>query len=362
MKKKQKSARALLAKPGDLIQETLDLRKMSQAELAERMGKTTSKINEMIMGKEPITINTALQLEKVFGVDVSVWVEMEKDYRQTLARIEDEEKLECWLPWAQLHPLRELKKRGIIRADTEVGTVKDLLLFYGVVSPDQWKVVYVPGYGNTSYRKSKAHRESIESITSWLRLGETEMAGMQLPEYNKERFKESIAKLRQLVVNHPLRFADLIKKECAMAGVGVVYTESLPGAPISGAARWVAGNPLIQMTDRYKTNDHFWFTFYHEAGHILLHGKKEVFLENVDVEKDEEKENEANGFAEKWLLPEKFMEDVTHPISEQDIRMIAAKYDTHPAIVIGRLQRKGLLPWTFGNRLKVTVNLFGESE
>jgi len=39
--------------------------KMSQSELAERMGRTPSKINDLISGKEPITVATALQLEKV---------------------------------------------------------------------------------------------------------------------------------------------------------------------------------------------------------------------------------------------------------------------------------------------------------
>ncbi|VAW51008.1 Antitoxin HigA / unknown domain [hydrothermal vent metagenome] len=67
----------------------------------------------------------------------------------------------------------------------------------------------------------------------------------------------------------------------------------------SGATRWISANKVvIQISLRYKTDDHLWFIFFHEAGHILLHGKKELFLEGTNG-LDEKKENEANVFAEK---------------------------------------------------------------
>jgi len=66
-----------------------------------------------------------------------------------------------------------------------------------------------------------------------------------------------------LVKDHPEDYAIQLQAMCMEVGVAVVYTVNLPKAPISGAARWIGGKPLIQMTDRYKTNDHFWFTFFH---------------------------------------------------------------------------------------------------
>jgi len=84
-------AKELLSPPGDTIQETIDMMGMRQNELAERMGKTESKINDIIKGKEPITLNTALQLELVLGIPSKFWLAREANFRKELARIEQQE-------------------------------------------------------------------------------------------------------------------------------------------------------------------------------------------------------------------------------------------------------------------------------
>ena len=360
MKKQSRLDRVFLSKPGDTILDTIETLKMTQAELAERMGKTPSKINDLITGKEPITINTALQLETVLGLPASFMLKREANYRERLARIEEEEKLSCWIPWAQFHPVKELKKCGFIStADTGHATVKELLKFYGIATPQQWESIYLQQYTSARFRKSEAFETKGASITSWLRMGEIEMNKLQLPEYNKDVFKQVVSDVRDLVMKHPENFAKQLQQKCMNAGVALVYTQCLPKAPVSGAARWVGGNPLIQLSDRYKTNDHFWFTFYHEAGHILLHGKKEVFLEEVeDHTLDEEKETEADRFASKWLLPDEFENDIKHPVSEKNIMDVARKYRTHPGIVVGRLQKIKAVPYSFGYGLKEKLSLF----
>lgn len=358
MKKQSKLDREFLSKPGDTILETIEHLKMSQAELAERMGKTASKINDIISGKEPITINTAFQLEKVFNISADFWLAREATYRQRLARIEENETLECWIPWLQAHPVKELKKHGFLKAtDSGIDSVKELLLFYGVVSPKQWEVVYVSR--NASFRKSESFETTTAGIASWLRMGELEMKKLKLSAYNKDTFKESLDSIRNLAYYQPADFAKQLQEQCAKAGVAVVYTPGLPKAPISGAARWIMGAPLIQLTDRYKINDRFWFTFFHEAGHILLHGKKEVFLEETDdYKQDQVKEKEADSFAAKWLLPDSFKEDLIHPVTDENIKMIAVKYSMHPGIVVGRLQKEGVLDFSEGNKFKEKLSLF----
>lgn len=146
---------------------------------------------------------------------------------------------------------------------------------------------------------------------------------------------------------------------CQEAGVAVVYSLSLTKVPISGAARWVGGIPLIQITDRHRTNEHFWSTFYHAAGHILLHGKKDVFIEGFEgAEMDEQKEEEANNFARDYILPDSFLSEIgSRPIDEKLVSETAVKYETHPGIVVGRLQQLRKVPASFGNDLKSQVRL-----
>ncbi len=354
-----KDERELLSKPGDTILETLEYIKMSQAELAERMGKTASKINDIISGKEPITVTTAFQLEKVLNIDAQFWLNREMLYREKLSRIEQDEALEECIDWLKAQPVKELKKCGYLKAE-KIGTAMagECLKFYGIATPVQWESLYVSQYISTDFRKSAVDQTELGAMAAWLRIGEIEMRRLQLKTFDKELFKQNLGKVRSLVKEQPEDFADQLQELCLEAGVAVIYTMCIPKAPISGAARWLGGNPLIQLTDRYKSNDRFWFTFYHEAGHIMLHGKKDLFMEDFDgFTMDPKKETEADAFANKWLLPQDIIVELPNEITEKSIRSLARKYGTHAAIVLGRLQHLKMVPYTFGNGLKLKVFL-----
>lgn len=354
-----KDERELLSKPGDTILETIGHMKMPQAELAERMGKTSPKINDIISGKEPITVATALQLEKVLGIDAQFWLNREILYREKLSRLEQEEALEECKDWLRTQPIAELKKCGYIKTE-KVGTamVEECLKFYGVAAPEQWEAVYVEQYVAAKFRKSEVHQATLASMAAWLRIGELEMKKFNLVSYSKEAFKQSIDKIKGLIRPHPENFASLLQDICLASGVALVYTMCIPKAPISGVARWVGGNPLIQLTDRYKSNDHFWFTFFHEVGHILLHGKKDVFIEDFpEYSNDKQKEIEANNFASSVLLPRDITVELSNRITENEIRELAKKHNTHPAIILGRLQKLQKVHYSFGSSLKIKVVL-----
>ncbi|WP_185215726.1 HigA family addiction module antitoxin [Sphingobacterium mizutaii] len=359
MKKDLHIEKELLTKPGDTILETLGLLKMSQVEFAERLGKTPGKVNDIISGKAPITVNTALQLEKVLGIETQFWLNRESNYREKLARIEQQDQHEESMDWLKEQPLKELFEQGYVSTKKpSINLIEELLQFYGVASHVQWQNLYVNSYIQTNFRKSSNQIEKLSCMAAWLRIGELKLRERQYMAYSKERFKSALHQIKDLVQYQPEDYAEKLSSLCAQAGVAVVYSTSMKKAPISGATRWIANIPLIQITDRYKTNDSFWFTFYHEAGHILLHGKKDIFIEEFEENENEnEKEAEANSFARDWLLPDSFLEQLSQPITEGQIRRIANNYSVHPAIVVGRLQHLKIVPHHFGNNLKVKINL-----
>lgn len=356
---KLKDERELLSKPGDTILETLEHIKMNQVELAERMGKTPSKINDIISGKEPISLTTAFQLEKVLGIDAQFWLNREMLYREKLSRLEQEEVHGECVDWLRMQPIKELKACGYLRTKNIGPTMaEECLKFYGVAAPKQWENLYVDQYVSSSFRKSEAHKSALGGLAAFLRIGEIEMRKHKLNTYNKEAFKQTLTEIRNMVRQHPEDFAMRLQQYCANAGVALVYTINISNAPISGVARWIGGNPLIQLTDRYKSNDHFWFSFFHEAGHILLHGKKDVFIEDlVEYEGSLQKEIEADDFANKLLLPVDITAELPNIITERYIRQLARKYNIHAAIVLGRLQHLEKLPYSFGASLKLKVML-----
>jgi HTH-type transcriptional regulator/antitoxin HigA len=360
MNEKLKAERALLSPPGDDILETIKYLRMSQAQLAQRLGKKPSKVHDIITGKEPITVSTALQLEKVLGVSAKMWLNRESNYREKLLRLDQGEFLGVCKEWLKEQPYKQLKQCGYLKAkDFSHTMVEETLQFYGVASPEQWEMIYVKEYATANYRKSPAHKDALGSMAAFLRIGEIEMRKLTLAEFNKAAFKNLLQEVREMSAKQPKEFKKRLQKLCADAGVAIVYTMCLPKAPVSGATRWIGKNPLIQLTDRHKTCDHFWFTFFHEAGHVLLHGKKEIFLEDFDgYKEDKQKEKEADEFAAKWLLPEIFLNDLPENFTEEDVLKIAKRYKTHAGIVVGRLQHLGIAPYSFGNGLKKKVKLF----
>ncbi len=100
-------------------------------------------------------------------------------------------------------------------------------------------------------------------------------------------------------------------------------------------------------------NDKFWFTFFHEAGHILNDSKKELFID-VDYV-DDPSEQAANEFARSLLIPAKHDRELPGLKSQAAVSAFAKKINVAPGIVVGRLQREKILPYTHLNGLKVRL-------
>lgn len=358
--------KSLLSPPGDSIQETIEEIGMSQAELAERIGRPKEKLNDIIKGREPISTETAYRLEKVFGIPASFWINREAEYRQELYEIEQQERLYVQQDWLKSFPIKEMKKYGWISESTDKNQlVSELLSYYGIASTKEWDRIYIDKEVAVAFRISLAHTQSPHAISAWLRRGEIEALRLKLADYNESAFKKTLVEIKKLVNQFPQDFAEQLQQLCAKCGVAVAYVPTLPKAPISGASRWFRKKPLIQLSGRYKTDDRFWFTFFHEAGHILLHGKKEIFLENVKgTEIDQQKEEEANNFAASNLLTEKELDIIiaAAPHNPTSIKEYADKFNTSPGVIIGRLQHLKLIDWSMGNELMRKVDLFSQSK
>ncbi|MCD4698405.1 MAG: ImmA/IrrE family metallo-endopeptidase, partial [Bacteroidales bacterium] len=180
------------------------------------------------------------------------------------------------------------------------------------------------------------------------------------PPYNQNKVKDSIHNIKTIMAEHTLDFFERLQEICKDVGVKIVYTPCLPKAPIHGSTRWHGDTPLIQLSARYKTNDKFWFTFFHEVGHILLHGKKFISLENVEYEEqDLIKEQEADDFAVQCTFSEDEEKEVLDsiPLKRNDIISFAKKFNTHPALIIGRFHHKKIIHYSIGREFIESIDL-----
>jgi len=131
-----------------------------------------------------------------------------------------------------------------------------------------------------------------------------------------------------------------------------VFIPGLKKCPVCGVARWLTSEKaLIQLSLRYKTDDQFWFSFFHEAGHILNDPKKEVFIDNGDC--DDDREEQANRFAASFLIPLSHDAALASLTTHAAIQQFAEQIGIAPGIVVGGLQKVGLLGWATNlNKLK----------
>ena len=155
--------------------------------------------------------------------------------------------------------------------------------------------------------------------------------------------------IRSLTQTTPEQFEKDVVILCTEVGVAVVFTPPIKRAPVYGATRWLTSEKaLIQLSLRGKFEALLWFTFFHEAEHILLHGKKEVFIEGN--ERQNEREQKADRFARDLLIPPSAYRQFIKSGRYSDpgaIKAFAAQLDISPAIIVDRLQREKMLQFSY---------------
>ncbi|WP_009543959.1 HigA family addiction module antitoxin [Crocosphaera subtropica] len=352
--------------PGETIEEILEEKGMTQSELAERMGRPKKTINEIIKGKAAITPETALQLELVLKIPANFWNNREQLYRDYLARQEENKRLKEKVAWLEKIPYQAMIKLGWIRNfNNKVEQLRELLDFFSVASPENLRDVWEKRL-SVDFRKSENLDSDDGALIAWLQKGKIEAAKINCADYDPYQFKEVLQEIRLLTLESPEIFLSKIQSLCTETGVTFVLVPQLPKTRVGGAAYWLNSHtPLIQLSLRYKTNDHFWFNFFHEAGHILLHGKRDIFIETFEPKEFEEqplerqkKEQEANQFAADFLIPPAEWQEFLLSFSgrEYDITAFANRLKIASGIIVGRLQYEKVLHYSHFNQLKQKIN------
>ena len=338
--------------PGELLAEYLKAYGMTQVELAERTGLSQKVIHGIVRAKAPVTADTAIKLHRIFDKPSHFWDNLQRNYDSITARQAEQQRLQDNLGWLKKFPVAHMVKTGwITKHQNQADQLDSVLQFFGIASPDQWEVA-----SKIAYRQSA--RSDVYPLSAWLRRGEIEAFRMNIPtDFDQAAFMQVLSRARALTQKPPEVFQPKLIQDCAKAGVALVFVPELPKAKVSGCTRWIDGKAIIQLSLHYKSNDQLWFTFFHEAGHIIKHGRKKVFLEGNGVCEDKE-EKEADIFARDMLIPpgkyQEFLSEMGfHKFSQSAIRAFAGEIGIAPGIVVGRLQHDEKIPFSRGNNLKI---------
>ncbi len=331
--------------PGEVLEETIAVRGIKKVDLAKKCGLSAKTISLILSRKAPLTPDTAIQLERVVGISASIWNNLEANYRLHQARLAETEELGNYEEWLKRFPIKQLIEWRIIKRGDTVDLISQLLDFFEVGSVTSWEEEYanIP----VSFRHSPSFTSDSGSLATWLQLGVIQANKIACNKYNKSKFSDVLVEIRHLTREDPGVFAPRMRELCMSAGVALVFVPQLQGARLCGATRWLSPTKaLIELNLRHKWEDIFWFTFYHEAGHILMHGKREVFLDEPNWPVYNDTEYEANNYAANSLIQQDdYARFIAEDITPSSILTFAEKQNIAPGIVVGRLQHDKHLSW-----------------
>ena len=341
--------------PGDVLEEELEVRGMTQKELAARLGRPPQAVNEIIKGKKAITPDTAIGLEKVLGIEAKFWTGLEADYRMVLARNREREALSANLDYLKEYPIKEMVKRGWMDAGRDkVGNLKALLNFLGVATPEPKAYHAAVGFRIT---ESAQQNFSPGALAAWLRQGEIVASGIPTTGYNEQAFMDALVRIRGMTGLSPEEFIPEMSTLCAQSGVAFCMVQELPKSGANGVARWLTdGKAMIQMNIRGKWANIFWFTFFHEACHLLKHKtQRRIVIDGLDPDPDlAEAEAEADQFARDLLIAPDAWKEFCEAgrFTSGAITAFAQTVGIAPFVVVGRLQKEGRIGYNRLTNLK----------
>jgi addiction module HigA family antidote len=322
--------------PGETLLEVMSSLEMTQKDLARRLDLTEQTLIRIFKGEQPITYATANRLELVTRVPARFWNNLEALYREQLAKLDERQQLEAHIEWLKDIPVKELVDRGYLPSGLDkVTLLREVLKFYGVGNVDAWRDIWdVPA---VAARRSSCFESRPGAASAWIRQGELQAHDVECQPFDKDRFKATLQQIRTLTTAAPQVFEPEMKRLCAEAGVAVTLVKEMKKVPWSGATKWVTPKKaMILLCLRGKGEDKFWFSFFHEAGHVLHDSKKDLLIN--DGSHDDPREVQADQFAAHILIPAKYDDQIARMRTKSEVIHLATELGISPGIIVGRYQ------------------------
>jgi len=343
----------LLSHPGETLQEVLESNHMTQKELAARIGVSPRHINHIISGLADISAETAFKLEKVFALSASFWNNLQAKYdEEKMQVLEETEITEEEKQVFQPKLYKSMVDYGYLTKETKKERkVIQLRQFFGVSD-----LRNVPNAiaANALFRRSTACNTDNYAMAAWMKICEIETNGIELAsELNTELLRGKLVEIRKLnVVRNPNYILEQLTNIFAECGIAFAIVRNIPGAPVQGFIRKINNKMRLCVTLRNKYSDIFWFTLFHEIGH-LLDSKNELFVDFSN--NNSNAELAADSFAVEQLISKtayfRFVQN--QDFSKTSIIRFADSQGVLPGIVVGRLQHDRYLSNAYYNDLRL---------
>lgn len=335
--------------PGETIREMLDDKNMSQKEFAQRMGLSEKHVSRLINGHVELTPEVALKLSTVLGASVAFWSNLETAYRADIVRAADELRAEEEKQLISQFPYAKMAELGWVKS-TRVAyeKIQELRAFFEVASLTIIASLYSP---KAVYRRLSENEPLDFTLLAWEQRARVLARSVVTAKINLQMLESQVPRIRAMTLTSPESFYPELSALLASCGVALVLLPHIAGSYIHGATFFEGDRIILGLTVRGKDADRFWFSLFHELGHIL---QGDVGLPNNNAD-----QRGADEFAADVLVPR---ESYAAYRKKQDysvdaILEFARSISIHPGIVVGRLQNDKLIGHHLCNHLKAKYKL-----
>jgi HTH-type transcriptional regulator/antitoxin HigA len=344
--------------PGQTISDLMKSKGIGSTRLAHLVDMTADDFDNLLTGKFALTERVASRLEAVLGASTSFWLRREEQYRNQLAELTegvDPENVDYKF-WLKSLPVKQMQSLGWVESTRDkMERLRKLLDFFDVPNLDAWRRTYVDLKAATAFRTTDAYLEDAPATAAWLRQGELQAERIECSKWSSERFEAQLTKIRSLTqIAAPSEFLPKLQMLCAEAGVAVVIVKAPQGCRASGATFFANPNKAVLLLSfRYLSDDQFWFSFFHEAAHLILHWDADLLILETSESPKSPREEEANVFAAEQLIPPELQRRLHEAAkSLKGIMRLARDAGVSYGIVVGQMQFRGLIRRDRYNRLK----------
>ena len=317
--------------PGYYLKELVEESGLTQEDFAKRLGTTPKNLSILIRGEQNLSVDVATKLSRMLGTTIAYWLNIQQAYDEKLAQIQSAE---------------ELKREREVFAHIDYKYFKTFFGFPNLSRKVDEQIRYLREYlsvSSLSVLKEKNLAVSFRGYSKELSLSNTINANVMvqiginqtinrdIPKFNKKKFEKAAEYALKQTKNHA-GFFPLIRDAFGEAGVSLVVLPNLKNSGINGATKKVNGKVMLMVNDRRHYADTFWFTLFHEIGHILNGDLGASF--------SDASEDEADLYARNALIPQDAYDSFVKSHSCFDEAVICSFADSigqDPGIVLGRL-------------------------
>lgn len=329
--------------PGETIKEVLEEKKMTQEELAIRTGFSPKHVSEVVNGKKGISPSFAKSLEYVLGMPASFWINLQGIYDKEILEYREQEEIDE----DEVNIVKSLKEVIKYAESLEIMTktksiISQIIELRNICNVNNLTYINNLVTSKVAFRKSQTIETNVYVLYVWIRICEIIAEKSEaLNKYSEEKLRNNLDNIKKCMFLEIGEAVTELKRIFAECGITFQVVKNFTGAPVQGFIKKNDENIILSMTIRGAFSDIFWFTLFHEIGH-LLNGDiiNSNFIDFTDVKSDMERK--ADEFAKEALIDEdEYKKFINHQkLTEKSIIDFAKSQGVQPFVVVGRIQKE----------------------